>query len=221
MRFLALLLALAGTAATVLAQEPIKIGEFASMTGGNAGFGQQSHKGTQLAIDEINAAGGVLGPGTLTVGAPADLVLCLEKPSIPLANYLMSSCDLTLATGGPAMVKAAYGSGKPAYGVGAGNATMVIDETADQLRSERPVDPGPRGDEVGGRRGVVGCLRARRGDRPGRVRPRVRSEDEVEQVPLGLIHNCGFEGRFFFKQRHHDHRQQGGAEKSAKEINHV
>jgi sulfoacetaldehyde dehydrogenase len=43
----------------------------------------------------------------------------------------MSICDLTIATGGPAMVRAAYSSGKPAYGVGAGNATMVIDETAD------------------------------------------------------------------------------------------
>jgi sulfoacetaldehyde dehydrogenase len=43
----------------------------------------------------------------------------------------MAMCDLTIATGGPAMVKAAYGSGKPAYGVGAGNSTMVIDETAD------------------------------------------------------------------------------------------
>src|SRR5262249_51934677 len=51
--------------------------------------------------------------------------------SIPLAKELMSLCDLTIATGGPAMVKAAYSSGKPAYGVGAGNATMVIDETAD------------------------------------------------------------------------------------------
>src|SRR6185503_18448748 len=49
----------------------------------------------------------------------------------PLAQELMSMCDLTIATGGPAMVKAAYGSGKPAYGVGAGNATVVIDETAD------------------------------------------------------------------------------------------
>ena len=45
-------------------------------------------------------------------------------------DELMAICDLTIATGGPAMVKAAYGSGKPAYGVGAGNATMVIDETA-------------------------------------------------------------------------------------------
>ena len=64
-------------------------------------------------------------------GAPEDLVLCLEKPSIPLAQELMSICDLTVATGGSAMVKAAYSSGKPAYGVGAGNATVVVDETAD------------------------------------------------------------------------------------------
>ena len=65
------------------------------------------------------------------LGAPEDILQCVERPSIPLANELMSIGDLTIATGGPAMVKAAYGSGKPAYGVGAGNATMVIDETAD------------------------------------------------------------------------------------------
>src|ERR1044071_3465613 len=64
-------------------------------------------------------------------GAPEDLILCLEKPSIPLAQELMAICDLTIATGGSAMVKAAYSSGKPAYGVGAGNATVVVDETAD------------------------------------------------------------------------------------------
>jgi acyl-CoA reductase-like NAD-dependent aldehyde dehydrogenase len=64
-------------------------------------------------------------------GAPEDLFQCIEKPSIPLAQELMSICDLTIATGGPAMVRSAYSSGKPAYGVGAGNSTMVIDETAD------------------------------------------------------------------------------------------
>jgi sulfoacetaldehyde dehydrogenase len=64
-------------------------------------------------------------------GAPEDCIQCIERPSIPLAQELMSICDLTIATGGAAMVKAAYSSGKPAYGVGAGNATMVIDETAD------------------------------------------------------------------------------------------
>ena len=63
-------------------------------------------------------------------GAPEDVFQSIEKPSIPLAQELMAICDLTIATGGPAMVKAAYSSGKPAYGVGAGNATMVIDETA-------------------------------------------------------------------------------------------
>jgi sulfoacetaldehyde dehydrogenase len=65
------------------------------------------------------------------------VIQCVEQPSIPLANELMSICDLTIATGGPAMVKAAYGSGKPAYGVGAGNATMVIDETADVATAAR------------------------------------------------------------------------------------
>ena len=66
-----------------------------------------------------------------SLGTPEDIVQCVERPSIPLANELMSICDLTIATGGPAMVRAAYSSGKPAYGVGAGNASMVIDETAD------------------------------------------------------------------------------------------
>ena len=70
-------------------------------------------------------------------GAPQDLLQCVERPSIPLARELMSLCDLTIATGGPAMVKAAYSSGKPAYGVGAGNATMVIDETADLAEAAR------------------------------------------------------------------------------------
>jgi len=72
-----------------------------------------------------------------TLGAPEDLLQCVERPSIPLANELMRTCDLTIATGGPAMVKAAYSSGKPAYGVGPGNATMVIDETADIVQAAR------------------------------------------------------------------------------------
>src|SRR6516162_6943245 len=73
----------------------------------------------------------VLRAALARLGAPEDLLQCVERPSIPLANELMSICDLTIATGGPAMVRSAYSSGKPAYGVGAGNATMVIDETAD------------------------------------------------------------------------------------------
>jgi sulfoacetaldehyde dehydrogenase len=65
------------------------------------------------------------------LGAPEDLLQCVERPSIPLTGELMAICDLTMATGGQPMVRAAYSSGRPAYGVGAGNSTMVIDETAD------------------------------------------------------------------------------------------
>ena len=71
------------------------------------------------------------------LGAPEDLLQCVQRPSIPLANELMRLCDMTIATGGPAMVRAAYSSGKPAYGVGPGNATMVIDETADIAEAAR------------------------------------------------------------------------------------
>jgi acyl-CoA reductase-like NAD-dependent aldehyde dehydrogenase len=70
-------------------------------------------------------------------GVPEDLFQCVETPSIPLAQELMSICDLTIATGGMPMVRAAYSSGKPAYGVGAGNSTMVIDETADVADAAR------------------------------------------------------------------------------------
>jgi sulfoacetaldehyde dehydrogenase len=71
------------------------------------------------------------------LGVSEDVLQVVERPSIPLANELMSRCDLTIATGGPAMVKAAYGAGKPAYGVGAGNATMIIDETANVEQAAR------------------------------------------------------------------------------------
>lgn len=70
-------------------------------------------------------------------GAPVDLLQCLERPSIPAAQYLMTQADLVQATGGRDMVKAAYSSGTPAYGVGAGNSTMVIDETADVAQAAR------------------------------------------------------------------------------------
>jgi sulfoacetaldehyde dehydrogenase len=65
------------------------------------------------------------------VGAPADLVQMLPKPSIAKTQELMRRADLIVATGGAAMVKAAYSSGTPAYGVGVGNAVHVVDETAD------------------------------------------------------------------------------------------
>ena len=65
------------------------------------------------------------------MGAPADIIQAIETPSIESTNEVMAQCDLVMATGGPAMVQAAYSSGTPAYGVGAGNAVITVDETAD------------------------------------------------------------------------------------------
>ena len=63
-------------------------------------------------------------------GAPADLVLYTETPSLDLTNELMAQCDRILATGGGPMVRAAYSSGTPALGVGVGNACITVDDTA-------------------------------------------------------------------------------------------
>ena len=63
-------------------------------------------------------------------GAPADILQCLTRVNIPMSQALMARADLIVATGGQPMVRAAYSSGTPAYGVGAGNSTMIIDETA-------------------------------------------------------------------------------------------
>ena len=67
----------------------------------------------------------------VALGAPADLVIAIEEPSLDRTNELMKQCDLVLATGGTAMVKAAYSSGTPSLGVGAGNAVITVDDTAD------------------------------------------------------------------------------------------
>lgn len=68
-------------------------------------------------------------------GAPADILQCITLPSLPMTNELMKRSDLVIATGGKPMVKAAYSSGTPAYGSGAGNATMIYDETADVVEA--------------------------------------------------------------------------------------
>ncbi|MDT8298831.1 MAG: aldehyde dehydrogenase family protein [Spirochaetaceae bacterium] len=63
--------------------------------------------------------------------APEDLFLTIEDPSVEKTNELMKQCDLVIATGGQPMVRAAHSSGTPAFGVGAGNAIIVVDKTAD------------------------------------------------------------------------------------------
>jgi sulfoacetaldehyde dehydrogenase len=69
--------------------------------------------------------------GLRKVGAPEDLVQTIKEPSIELTQELMKVVDLVVATGGGAMVKSAYSSGTPSYGVGAGNSVCIVDETAD------------------------------------------------------------------------------------------
>lgn len=66
-------------------------------------------------------------------GAPEGLISWIDVPSLEMSNTVMKECDLILATGGPGMVRAAYSSGKPAVGVGAGNVPAIIDESADIL----------------------------------------------------------------------------------------
>lgn len=68
-------------------------------------------------------------------GAPADILQCITLPSIPMTQELMARADLVIATGGRPMVKSAYSSGTPAYGSGAGNSTMIYDETADVIEA--------------------------------------------------------------------------------------
>jgi sulfoacetaldehyde dehydrogenase len=67
----------------------------------------------------------------VAMGAPADLVIGIDTPSLEKTNELMKQCDRILATGGGAMVTAAYSSGTPALGVGVGNAVITVDDTAD------------------------------------------------------------------------------------------
>ena len=67
----------------------------------------------------------------IEAGAPEGIIEWIDVPSLDMTNTLMKEADIILATGGPGMVKAAYSSGKPALGVGAGNTPAIIDDTAD------------------------------------------------------------------------------------------
>jgi sulfoacetaldehyde dehydrogenase len=84
----------------------------------------RAKKTTNLVVDDIRRL-------FKKMGLPEDLLICIEDSSLERTDELMKQCDLIIATGGSGLVKAAYSSGTPAYGVGAGNSVVVIDETAD------------------------------------------------------------------------------------------
>ena len=77
------------------------------------------------------AAAKVVLDAAVAAGAPEDIIGWIDEPTVPLSGMIMREADMILATGGPGMVKAAYSSGKPALGVGAGNTPAIIDSSAD------------------------------------------------------------------------------------------
>ncbi|MBQ7371266.1 MAG: bifunctional acetaldehyde-CoA/alcohol dehydrogenase [Blautia sp.] len=77
------------------------------------------------------AAAKIVLDAAVAAGAPEGIIGWIDVPSLELTNLVMKEADIILATGGPGMVKAAYSSGKPALGVGAGNTPVIIDDTAD------------------------------------------------------------------------------------------
>lgn len=77
------------------------------------------------------AATKIVLDAAVAAGAPEGIISWIDAPSLDMTNLLMKEADTILATGGPGMVKAAYSSGKPALGVGAGNTPAIIDDTAD------------------------------------------------------------------------------------------
>ncbi len=79
------------------------------------------------------AAAKLVLEAAVAAGAPEGIIDWIDVPSLEMTNTIMKEADIILATGGPGMVKAAYSSGKPALGVGAGNTPAIIDETADIL----------------------------------------------------------------------------------------
>ncbi|MGC2867682.1 bifunctional acetaldehyde-CoA/alcohol dehydrogenase [Proteus vulgaris] len=89
------------------------------------------------AKEATNRAAEIVLNAAIAAGAPKDIIGWIDEPSVALSNALMHHDDinLILATGGPGMVKAAYSSGKPAIGVGAGNTPVVIDDSADIKRA--------------------------------------------------------------------------------------
>ena len=81
------------------------------------------------------AAAKIVLDAAVKAGAPAGLIGWVDVPSLEMTNMVMKEADIILATGGPGMVKAAYSSGTPAIGVGAGNASAVIDKSADIINA--------------------------------------------------------------------------------------
>ena len=87
------------------------------------------------AKESTAAAAKIVLDAAVEAGAPEGIISWIDVPSLDMTNLVMKEADIILATGGPGMVKAAYSSGKPALGVGAGNTPAIIDESADIIKA--------------------------------------------------------------------------------------
>ena len=115
-----------------------------ALKGGNAIIVAPHPRGKKTGVETVN----YMREALKKVGAPEDLIQVIPEPTMEVSGCVMSMCDATIATGGPGMVKAAYSSGKPSYGVGAGNVQSLVDtdadleETAAKIARSRTYDNG-------------------------------------------------------------------------------
>lgn len=106
-----------------------------ALKGGNAILICPHPRAKQTGIESVN----IMRAALKEIGAPEDLIQIVSEPTMEASSAVMSMCDVVVATGGPAMVKAAYSSGKPSYGVGAGNVQTLIDADADLEESAKKI----------------------------------------------------------------------------------
>lgn len=98
-----------------------------ALKGGNAIIVGPHPRAKDTGVETVN----LMRKALAEVGAPEDLIQITAEPSVEISGYLMTECDACVSTGGPKMVKSAYSSGKPAFGVGAGNVQTLVDRDAD------------------------------------------------------------------------------------------
>ena len=115
-----------------------------ALKGGNALLISPHPRAKKTGVETVR----LMRDALAAVGAPVDLIQIIPDPTVEISGLVMSMCDATIATGGPGMVKAAYSSGKPSYGVGAGNVQSLVDLDADlelsakQIAKSRTYDNG-------------------------------------------------------------------------------
>lgn len=115
-----------------------------ALKGGNALLVSPHPRAKKTGVETVN----LMRRALREVGAPEDLIQVIPEPTMELSGLVMAMCDATIATGGPSVVKAAYSSGKPSFGVGAGNVQSLIDtdadleESAGQIAASRIYDNG-------------------------------------------------------------------------------